>query len=167
MLLQDAHNLRKPIFGICYGLQSLNVWRTGTLVQDIPSQIKTQVNHSAGRTVAHAHRVRIDPFSSLARMLHHDPEIGAHLQQVAHDLKSLDLEVNSSHHQSADVVGDGLRVSGRCPEDNVVEALEGTSPGHFVIAVQWHPERSYEDDTVSHALFRAFITAAVVYQGTR
>ena len=100
-------------------------------------------------------------------MLHHDPEIGAHLQQVAHDLKSLDLEVNSSHHQSADVVGDGLRVSGRCPEDNVVEALEGTSPGHFVIAVQWHPERSYEDDTVSHALFRAFITAAVVYQGTR
>src|SRR5438105_7201011 len=85
LLLQDAHNLRKPIFGICYGLQSLNVWRTGTLVQDIPSQIKTQVNHSAGRTVAHAHRVRIDPFSSLARMLHHDPEIGAHLQQVAHD----------------------------------------------------------------------------------
>jgi len=167
MLLQDAHNLRKPIFGICYGLQSLNVWRTGTLVQDIPSQIKTQVNHSAGRTVAHAHRVRIDPFSSLARMLHYDPEIGAHPQQVAHDLKSLDLEVNSSHHQSADVVGDGLRVSGRCPEDNVVEALEGTSPGHFVIAVQWHPERSYEDDTVSHALFRAFITAAVVYQGTR
>jgi putative glutamine amidotransferase len=47
LLLQDAHNLRKPIFGICYGLQSLNVWRTGTLVQDIPSHIKTSVNHSA------------------------------------------------------------------------------------------------------------------------
>jgi len=164
LLLQDAHNLRKPIFGICYGLQSLNVWRTGTLVQDIPSQIKTTVNHAAGRAVMHAHRVRIDPFSSLARMLHRDPELGAHLQETAHELNSLDLEVNSSHHQSADVVGDGLRVSARCPEDNVIEALEGTAPGHFVIAVQWHPERSYDDEPLSRALFRAFVKAAAEHK---
>jgi putative glutamine amidotransferase len=160
LLLQDAHNLRKPIFGICYGLQSLNVWRTGTLVQDIPSQIHTKINHSAGRTVVHAHRVRIDPFSGLARTLHRDPEIGAQLQESAHDLRSFDLEVNSSHHQSAEVIGDGLRISARCPDDNVVEALEGTAPGHFVIAVQWHPEQSYDDDALSRALFRAFISAA-------
>lgn len=167
LLLQDAHNLRKPIFGICYGLQSLNVWRTGTLVQDIPSQIKATVNHAAGRAVAHAHRVRIDPFSSFARMLHRDPEIGAHLQEAAHELNSFDLEVNSSHHQSADVVGDGLRISARCPEDNVVEALEGTAPGHFVIAVQWHPERSYDDEAMSRALFRAFVKSAAKYQETK
>ncbi|HZS28078.1 MAG TPA: gamma-glutamyl-gamma-aminobutyrate hydrolase family protein [Candidatus Angelobacter sp.] len=164
LLLQDAHNLRKPILGICYGLQSLNVWRTGTLVQDIPSQVKTTVNHAAGRSVIHAHRVRIDPFSSLARMLHHDPEIGTHLQEAAHELNSFDLEVNSSHHQSADVVGDGLRVSARCPDDNVVEALEGTAPGHFVVAVQWHPERSYDDEPLSRALFRAFVKAAAEYK---
>jgi putative glutamine amidotransferase len=160
LLLQDAHNLRKPIFGICYGLQSLNVWRTGTLVQDIASAIHSPVNHSAGRTVARAHRVRIDPFSALARTLHRDPEIGPQLQERAHDLPSLDLEVNSSHHQSAEVIGDGLRISARCPEDNVVEALEGTAPGHFVIAVQWHPERNYDDDALSRALFRAFVNAA-------
>jgi putative glutamine amidotransferase len=160
LLLQDAHNLRKPIFGICYGLQSLNVWRTGTLVQDIPSQIKTTVNHAAGRSVMHAHRARIDPFSGFARMLHHDPEIGAHLQEAAHELNAFDFEINSSHHQSADVIGDGLRISARCPEDNVVEALEGTAPGHFVIAVQWHPERSYDDEPLSRALFRAFVKAA-------
>lgn len=164
LLLQDAHNLRKPIFGICYGLQSLNVWRTGTLVQDIGSQINTPVNHCAGRAVPRAHQVRIDPFSSLARMLHRDPEIGAHLQEVAHDLSSLDLDVNSSHHQSADVIGDGLRISARCPEDNVVEALEGTAPGHFVIAVQWHPERSFDEDPLSRALFRAFVNAASAHQ---
>jgi putative glutamine amidotransferase len=167
LLLQDAHNLRKPIFGICYGLQSLNVWRTGTLLQDIPSEIKTPINHSAGRAVARAHRVRIDPFSGLARTLHRDPEIGAQLQERAHDLRSFDLEVNSSHHQAAEVIGDGLRISARCPDDNVIEALEGTSPGHFVIAVQWHPEQSYDDDALSRALFRAFIKAANDFQSAQ
>jgi len=167
LLLQDAHNLRKPIFGICYGLQSLNVWRTGTLVQDIPSLIQTPVNHAAGPKVAHAHSVRVDPFSALARMLHRDPETGPHLLEAAHNLKSLDLEVNSSHHQCAEVIGDGLRVSARCPEDNVVEALEGTEPRHFVIAVQWHPERSYDNEPVSRALFRAFVAAAEKYEGSK
>src|SRR4029077_15466197 len=66
LLLQDAHNLRKPIFGICYGLQSLNVWRTGTLVQDIASVLHSPVKHEAGRTVARAHSIRIDPISNLA-----------------------------------------------------------------------------------------------------
>src|SRR5260370_38189113 len=167
LLLQNAHNLGKPILGICYGLQALNVWRTGTLVQDIPSHIKTSANHSAGRTLAHAHLVRVDPISNLASILECDPEAGAHGHKVTHDLNSLDLAVNSSHHQSADVVGDGLRVSARCPEDGVVEALEGTHPGHFVIAVQWHPERSYDGDPVSRALFRAFMRAAILYQQSK
>ena len=43
---------------------------------------------------------------------------------------------------------------------DVIEALEGTSPGHFVLAVQWHPERTYDDDAASRALFKAFISAA-------
>ncbi|HEU4413918.1 MAG TPA: gamma-glutamyl-gamma-aminobutyrate hydrolase family protein, partial [Candidatus Angelobacter sp.] len=63
LLLQDAYNLRKPVFGICYGLQSLNVWRSGTLVQHIQSP----VNHSAGAKVEIAHEVRVEPGSILAR----------------------------------------------------------------------------------------------------
>ncbi len=52
LLLQDAYNMRKPIFGICYGLQSLNVWRTGSLEQDVPAGVK----HEAGKAVVEAHQ---------------------------------------------------------------------------------------------------------------
>ena len=70
------------------------------------------------------------------------------------------ISVNSSHHQSADVVGDGLQVVARCPDDGIIEAIEGTTPEHFVLAVQWHPERSAEDDERSRAVFRALVEAA-------
>jgi gamma-glutamyl-gamma-aminobutyrate hydrolase PuuD len=79
---------------------------------------------------------------------------------------SLILPVNSSHHQSADAIGDGLRIVARCPDDGIIEALEGTSPDHFVLAVQWHPERSVDEDAASRAIFRALIEAARV-QHTR
>ncbi len=144
LLLQDAYKKHKPVLGICYGLQSLNVYRSGSLVQHIESAI----NHSPGRTVAKAHTVRIEPESKLAEI------VGAS-QAVA---------VNSSHHQSADVAGDGLRVVARSTEDGIIEALEGISPGHFVLAVQWHPERSVNDGPEvaesAHAIFRAFVEAA-------
>jgi putative glutamine amidotransferase len=141
LLLQDAYNMRKPVLGICYGLQILNVYRSGTLLQHIESSI----NHEAGRAVPIAHRVKIAPGSNLAQIVHAGAEA---------------LPVNSSHHQSAEVIGDGLRIAARSPEDGVVEAIEGTSPDHFVLAVQWHPERSVEDDAASRAIFRALIDAA-------
>lgn len=147
LLLQDAYNLRKPVLGICYGLQMLNVYHQGTLIQDLESPI----NHAAGRAVPRAHKVRLDPFSRLAGVLVSQEETG---------IGPLEFMVNSSHHQAADVIGDGLRVVARCPEDGVVEALEGISPDHWVIAVQWHPERSYEEDSNSRAIFRAFVEAA-------
>ena len=68
--------------------------------------------------------------------------------------------VNSSHHQSAEVIGSGLRVVARSPQDGVIEALEGTSRDHFVLAVQWHPERSVDLDESSRAIFRALVDAA-------
>jgi putative glutamine amidotransferase len=68
--------------------------------------------------------------------------------------------VNSSHHQAANIVGDGLRVVARSPQDGVIEALEGASPDHFVLAVQWHPERTVDQDEPSRAIFRALIEAA-------
>jgi len=146
LLLQDAYNMRKPVLGICYGLQALNVYRSGTLVQHIESEI----NHSPGKTVANAHSVEIDAGSRLAEI------VGAAGENA--------IAVNSSHHQSADAVGDGLRVAARSPVDGVIEALEGTLPGHFVLAVQWHPERSVNEPAElsqsARAIFRAFIDAA-------
>ncbi|MBV9572535.1 MAG: gamma-glutamyl-gamma-aminobutyrate hydrolase family protein, partial [Acidobacteriales bacterium] len=76
------------------------------------------------------------------------------------------IPVNSSHHQAAEIVGDGLRVVASSSEDGVIEALEGTSPEHFVLAVQWHPEKSVDDDAHSRAIFSAFIEAAQVRHET-
>ena len=147
LLLQDAYNMRKPVFGICYGLQSLNVWRTGTLDQAVPQG----VNHEAGRKVAQAHSVQIDPESKLAAILR---EAGALPEG------SPVIPVNSSHHQAAEVVGDGLRLVAWSPEDGVKEAVEGTLPDQFVLGVQWHPERTYDSEPASRAIFRAFVQAA-------
>ncbi|MFZ0480605.1 MAG: gamma-glutamyl-gamma-aminobutyrate hydrolase family protein [Terriglobales bacterium] len=146
LLLDDAYRARKPVLGICYGLQSLNVYRAGSLVQHIESAI----NHSAGRAVPKAHEVTVDPKSRLAKIV----GVG----------DSEPIAVNSSHHQSADLPGKDLRVVARSPEDGVIEALEGTEPDHFVLAVQWHPERSVNDvpelAESAHAIFKAFVESA-------
>jgi putative glutamine amidotransferase len=144
LLLQDAYNMRKPVLGICYGLQILNVYRSGTLIQHIESP----VNHAAGRTVAVAHAIEAEPGSKLAEILRSETK------------SANSLPVNSSHHQAADVVGDGLRVVARSPQDGIIEAVEGTSPDHFVLAVQWHPERSVDEDEPSRAIFRTLVNAA-------
>ena len=166
LLLQDAYNMRKPLLGICYGLQILNVYRSGNLLQHIESQI----NHEAGRTVPVAHDVAIDRGSLLAGIIsgaNGKSMIYSRAEQSRGDRETSDSEgrlviaANSSHHQSAgDVIGDGLRVAARCPDDNIIEALEGTDPSHFVVAVQWHPERSFDDDPHSRALFAALVDAA-------
>jgi putative glutamine amidotransferase len=147
LLLQDAYNMRKPVFGTCYGLQSLNVWRTGTLAQQLP----TVVNHEAGKAAVGVHNVQLDPQSRLAAILR-----AAGL--LKHDEPT--IPVNSNHHQAPDLLGDGLRLVAWCPEDGVKEAVEGTAPDQFVLAVQWHPERTYDNDEVSRALFGAFVEAA-------
>ena len=146
LLLQDAYNLRKPVFGICYGLQSLNVWRTGTLVQHIESATE----HSPEDKDKLAHEVVIEPETLLAR-----------------NVGTKTVSVNSSHHQSAQVAGDGLRVVAKCPADGVIEALEGTSPDHYVLAVQWHPERSFAQDKPSQNLFQSFVDAARLWSASR
>jgi len=144
VLLRDAYSLRKPVLGICYGLQILNVYCSGSLVQHIDSS----VNHEAGRKVPVAHTVEVAPGSKLAEVVR---DTGVDLGK---------LPVNSSHHQSADGVGEGLRVVARCSEDGVAEAIEGTAPDHFVLAVQWHPERSVDEDAASRAIFSALVKAA-------
>ena len=64
------------------------------------------------------------------------------------------------HHQAIRRVGDKLVVSARSPEDNVIEAVELASDDHFVMAVQWHPERTYISSAFSRAIFAAFAHAA-------
>ena len=159
LLLEDAYASHKPVLGICYGLQSLNVFRAGSLIQHIPDflpeEIRGRVNHDAGRSVSVAHTVAIEPNSNLIEI------VGPEIRGLTPDVRGpLTLPVNSSHHQSADVIGDGLRIVARCVEDDIIEALEGISPDHFVLAVQWHPERSVDEDEASRAIFRALVEAA-------
>jgi putative glutamine amidotransferase len=154
LLLQDAYQARKPVLGICYGLQSLNVYQSGSLLQHIESAI----NHSPGKTVAKAHTVTVEPNSRLAEI------VGLGAGKDTEKGKEKLVAVNSSHHQSADVVGKGLRVVATSVEDGIIEALEGTTPDHFVLAVQWHPERSVNDEPElaesAKSIFRSFIEAA-------
>jgi putative glutamine amidotransferase len=176
LLLENAYKQRKPVLGICFGLQSLNVFRGGSLIQHIPDFLpeatRAKVNHEAGRTVPVAHAVEILQSSKLAAIVtgnnganreghgfsraDGDPsEEGASAPEG-----TLIVPVNSSHHQSAEKIGEGLRIVARCPDDGIIEAIEGTAPGHFVLAVQWHPERSVESDAASQAIFRALIADA-------
>jgi putative glutamine amidotransferase len=169
LLIDFAYEYRKPILGICYGLQSLNVFRGGSLIQHIPDflsgDVRNRVNHEAGRKVAVAHAVEVENKSDLARIVQSDCRATAGLSpgnlQDTIKASSSELPVNSSHHQSAGSIGKGLRIVARCPDDGIIEALEGTDPDHFVLAVQWHPERSVEDDANSRAIFKALIDAAL------
>jgi putative glutamine amidotransferase len=155
LLLQDAHNLRKPIFTICFGTQMLNVWRGGSLIQHLEP---ASVNHRQ-RGVPIAHEAAVAADSLLGGVV--GPQADAAPQQDG----ELRLPVNSSHHQAIATAGDGLRVSARSPEDGVVEAIENTpdAPGGFVLGVQWHPERTYDSSPASRALFSRFIAEATVW----
>jgi putative glutamine amidotransferase len=145
LLLQDAFNLRKPILAICYGVQSMNVWRNGTLIQDLASEGLRTVNHSPGRQIAEAHGISIAP--------------GSKLESIA-PRSVLPPLVNSSHHQAVRAPGDHLRVTAVSPADRVIEAVELDDPHHFVLGVQWHPERTYATSDLSRAIFAAFVQAA-------
>jgi putative glutamine amidotransferase len=143
LLLQDAHNMRKPILAICYGTQSLNVWRNGTLIQHIESAVQHARTPGAPRTQVIEHTAQVEPGSGLAALAGAGP-----------------ITVNSSHHQAVATPGDALRAVARSPQDAIIEAVEGTSQGHWVLGVQWHPERTFEKNEVSRRIFGKLITEA-------
>jgi putative glutamine amidotransferase len=158
LLLEEAYQVGKPLLCVCFGVQILNVFRGGTLSQDLAVM---PVNHSAGRAVAVAHSVSVAPASLLASMVDRAeaPEIDGFLR----------LPVNSSHHQAVGIAGADLRVSARCPQDAVIEAVEGPySPEddltHFVLGVQWHPERSTASSATSRAIFSRLTQEASIWR---
>ncbi len=143
LLLQDAFNLRKPLIGICFGLQMMNVWRGGTLVQHLATG---QPHAPVQDQQALQHMIEVQPDASLL---------------CSFFLNAATPTINSSHHQAIARPGDGLRVAAISAGDSVIEALEGTTPNsQFVLGVQWHPERWYKQDEPSLAIFTAFVAAA-------
>lgn len=156
-LLDHAFVARKPVLAICYGTQLLNVYLGGGLIQHIPSELLEPLKHDwADRDTGAPepfHTARLETGSALARLA------GA-----------TEVRVNSSHHQAIRVPGRDLRVTARAP-DGVVEAVEWTGNGNWVLGVQWHPERLWprlsEGQTgkkanylLSEALFGALLAAA-------
>lgn len=136
---------RKPLLGICRGLQVINVAFGGSLYQDIPSQIEDSLDHRANTRTREwsvlTHRVHLDPSSWLAEQLSADEMMG-----------------NTMHHQAAKAIAPGLRAVGHAP-DGVVEALESTGE-QLVVAVQCHPEHLWHTSEPRwRRMFEGFIAA--------
>jgi putative glutamine amidotransferase len=109
-----------PVLGVCRGMQMLNVACGGTLLQDLDTELLTRHRHTPG--VFSDHDVAVEPGSLAAR--------AAGVERLA---------VRSHHHQAIGELGEELTVTGRCPEDDLVEAIE--LPGkRFALGVLWHPE---------------------------
>src|SRR5579864_6482790 len=145
-LLEHAFAEHKPVLAICFGIQSLNVFLGGTLIQDIPSALHTPIQHPWSNRDKGAP----EPFHA-AKI-----ESGSRLRELA---GANEVGVNSSHHQSILDPGRNLRIAARAP-DGVVEGVEWTGDSNWVTGVQWHPERMAESDVLSQRLFGALIEVA-------
>jgi gamma-glutamyl-gamma-aminobutyrate hydrolase PuuD len=138
-LIHQAIERDIPIFGICRGLQILNVFHGGTLVQHIASTARhdpEKDDHSGP-----AHEVEFIPESKLARIA-----------------AARTWQVNSRHHQAVSKLGHNLHVSARDLEDGLVEGIERRDK-RFVVAVQWHPEDQTKKHPEQLRLFESFAAA--------
>jgi len=142
-LARTAASLRIPTLAICRGAQIMNVALGGSLIQDLPSQQPSAIDHSpAGKRAERVHRVDVDASSKLARAV-----------------CSTLIFTNSSHHQSVHQIGDNLRVTATA-EDGVVEGIESTDPAWWMVGVQWHPEElTATAEDWDRRLFGAFAEA--------
>jgi putative glutamine amidotransferase len=143
LVIAAAEKRGISILAICFGMQVLNVFRGGTLIQDIAAQLPGAIKHEQG--------VPRDRASHDVRLLE-----GSHLSNIA---VSNELRVNSHHHQAVEVVGRDLVATAWSP-DGLVEALEDPRSDRFVVAVQWHPELGWKNDIFSQKLFKHFVKQA-------
>jgi putative glutamine amidotransferase len=139
-LVEEARARGTPVLAICRGIQILNVALGGTLIQDIPSQCRTDIDHDdEGARNSRTHEVDVEPGSLIARAV-----------------GSEHLSVNSFHHQSVKRVADGMKVTARSP-DGVIEGIESAEDDWWVMAVQWHPEEMTDSaEPWDRGLFKAF-----------
>ncbi|HMP03249.1 MAG TPA: gamma-glutamyl-gamma-aminobutyrate hydrolase family protein [Gemmatales bacterium] len=142
----------KPLFGVCRGVQVINVAVGGTLFQDVQAHRLGSIKHDYFPNPENSftrdmliHKVRVDPSTRLAGLL------GA-----------AEVEVNSMHHQGIKELGQNLVASAWSP-DGLIEGLEGTN-GSFLLGVQWHPEELTESSPPMRRLFAEFIDAARQYR---
>lgn len=136
-LTKAAINRDMPVFGICNGLQIINILFGGTLIQHIPDNHSSDINHEqpAPKHVP-THRVILEEGTLLSKLS-----------------VSNDIEVNTTHHQAIDKVGTGLTVSAKAP-DGIIEAIE--SKNHkFLVGVQWHSE--YQNTELDLNLFKRLV----------
>lgn len=147
-VLEHAITAHKPVLAICYGIQSLNVFLGGSLVQDIPSEVGTSICHSPEEDGWEAGNEESDP-------LHGAQFDSGHIFDLSH---ARHAEVNSSHHQSILQPGRGLRITARAP-DGVVEGVEWAENSTWVVGVQWHPERM-PGSALAKGLFKELVSVA-------
>ncbi|MEY4749557.1 MAG: hypothetical protein RIQ60_1771 [Pseudomonadota bacterium] len=124
-LLRAFVQAGKPVFGICRGMQLINVAFGGTLFQDLPTQhpLTGELHFASHAYEQNFHTLELTPDGWLGRLYPGRRQ----------------LQVNSIHHQGVKDLAPGFRVEARCPGDDLVEAICSTSHD-FLAAVQWHPE---------------------------
>jgi putative glutamine amidotransferase len=134
---------RKPLLGICRGVQTINVAFGGTLYQDLPSQLAAPLNHRANTDM--------NEFTTPTHNVHLEPD-----SWLAAQLGIIEIAANTMHHQALKDVAPGLRITGVAP-DGVIEAVEGTD-AQFVVGVQCHPEHLWHtSETRWRELFAGFV----------
>src|SRR5215216_1417610 len=147
LVLKESEERRLPLLSICFGMQVWNVYRGGSLIQDIVSQVPTALKHEQGAPRERpSHRVKVSPETLLGRLA---GEVSAH--------------VNSHHHQALEQIGEGLQASA-WSSDGLVEAVEDVREGRWALGVQWHPEIGWERDKFSANIFSSFLKAANIHR---
>jgi putative glutamine amidotransferase len=146
-VLDHALAAGKPVLAICYGCQLLNVHLRGTLVQDIRSEMPGAIAHGVTDLPDAANRTELEHEAKFLE--------NSRLGTLAQSRRA---RINSSHHQAIDQPGKNLRVTATSSEDGIVEGVEWTGDGNWVVGVQWHPERMV-GDTFSERLFADFVDA--------
>lgn len=142
-LFSEFYSQKKPLLGICRGMQLLNIALGGDIYQDLGRQLP--------KRMPIAHR---QPFTPSSPSHHAEIEQGSLLAEIS---GSLLLEVNSLHHQAVRTPAAPLTVSARA-RDGVIEAVE--HPDYpFLLGVQWHPERLWRSQEHALRLFQAFVSA--------
>ena len=144
LVLAEAERRNLPVLTICYGMQALNVFRGGSLIQDIESQIKGSIKHEQGVPATRpSHSLKIEKGGFLAGL------------KAVRNSKG-QIRVNSSHHQAIGKLGKALKADAYA-KDGVVECIYDPRKGKFVLGIQWHPELSHADDRLSREIFEMFV----------